>query len=185
MKRLVKFLLGLAIGAGVAMLLAPKSGRELRERLMGGATSRLLPPGEDRYAPAADEPSWQAAAPSWSAPAATAVAEPPVDEKVVIEEATVEEAPPAETAEPEPVTEAALAEALASEAVVAEAAAEGLSAEAELDAAAAEERIPFRERKSAISPRFSEIQASSRSTPVAGSTFGCQPRSSRARPMSQ
>ena len=88
MKRLFKFLLGLAIGAGVAVLLAPKSGRELREQLMGGATSRLLPPGEDQYAPPADEPSWRASsAPSWSAPAATAVAEPPVVEEIVVEEA--------------------------------------------------------------------------------------------------
>ena len=50
MKRLIKFVLGLTVGATVAVLLTPKSGRELREKLMGGTSGRPLPlaPGSDQ-----------------------------------------------------------------------------------------------------------------------------------------
>ncbi len=41
--KLMRFLLGLVIGAGVAVLVTPKSGREMRRQLVGGATGRLLP----------------------------------------------------------------------------------------------------------------------------------------------
>jgi len=58
------------------MLFAPKSGRELREQLVGGASSKLLPPAPDDY-PLPEE------AREWGADPATAVAEPPgVDESV-------------------------------------------------------------------------------------------------------
>ena len=74
MRRLMKFLLGLAIGAGAAVLVAPKSGRELRKQLFSGASARLLPSPSDDYSPPAPD-AWSApmAAP---APAASAEAEP-------------------------------------------------------------------------------------------------------------
>jgi hypothetical protein len=81
MKRLMKILLGLSIGAAVAMLFAPKSGRELRERLIGGATSKLLPAAPIEF----PEPDGER---FWDAGPATAVAEPPVEE-VVVEETVV------------------------------------------------------------------------------------------------
>ncbi|MCX6362872.1 MAG: YtxH domain-containing protein, partial [Actinobacteria bacterium] len=43
MKRLMKILLGLSVGVALAVLFAPKSGRKLREQLIGGATGKLLP----------------------------------------------------------------------------------------------------------------------------------------------
>ena len=46
--RLIKFLFGLTVGAAVGVLLAPKSGRELREQLRESASGTLLsPPVED------------------------------------------------------------------------------------------------------------------------------------------
>ncbi|HEY5386668.1 MAG TPA: hypothetical protein VIL79_02080 [Thermoleophilia bacterium] len=95
MKRLMKIVLGLSIGAAVAMLFAPKSGRELRERLMGGATGRLLPAAPVEF----PEPEGERL---WDAGTATAVAEPPlvepafeepaiVEETIVVEEPVVEE----------------------------------------------------------------------------------------------
>ena len=57
MKRLMRFLLGLTMGATVAVLFAPKSGRELREQLISGATSRLLPAAPDEY-PQPDGEAW-------------------------------------------------------------------------------------------------------------------------------
>ena len=47
--KVFRFLLGLAIGAGVALLFAPKSGRELRRQLSGGAGGKLLGSGSDAY----------------------------------------------------------------------------------------------------------------------------------------
>jgi len=41
MMRFIKFLLGLTIGAAAGVLLAPKSGRELREQMFGGAAAKL------------------------------------------------------------------------------------------------------------------------------------------------
>ena len=66
--KVLRFLLGLAIGAGVALLFAPKSGRELRQQLAGGRSGKLLGAGPDDY------PQPEPAA--WGGPA-TAVAEPP------------------------------------------------------------------------------------------------------------
>lgn len=59
--RLIKFLFGLTVGAAVGVLLAPKSGRELREQLRESASGTLLPPpvedypGAEASAPAADD----------------------------------------------------------------------------------------------------------------------------------
>ena len=47
--KFMRFLLGLAIGAGVALLVAPKSGRELRQQLAGGAGGKLLGAAPDEY----------------------------------------------------------------------------------------------------------------------------------------
>ena len=49
MKRLMRFLLGLTVGAAAGMLLAPKSGRELRQQLIGGASGKLLPAAPDEF----------------------------------------------------------------------------------------------------------------------------------------
>ncbi len=49
MMRLIKFLLGLTVGAAVGVLLAPKSGREMRQQLLGGAAGKLLPPVAEHY----------------------------------------------------------------------------------------------------------------------------------------
>ena len=46
--KVFRFLLGLAIGAGVALLVAPKSGRELRRQLAGGGRP-ASGPGQDAY----------------------------------------------------------------------------------------------------------------------------------------
>src|SRR5665811_2302834 len=78
MKRLMKILLGLSIGAAVAMLFAPKSGRDLRERLIGGATGKLLPAAPVEFPAPEGERSWD------SGPA-TAVAEAPVVEPAIVE----------------------------------------------------------------------------------------------------
>ena len=83
MKRLMKFLLGLTVGAAVATLLAPKSGRELRQQLIGGATGKSLPAVPEAYPQTAAEPSWGSGV-------AAAVAEPVVEEPI-IEEAVVTE----------------------------------------------------------------------------------------------
>ena len=84
MKRLMKILLGLSIGAALALLFAPKSGRKLREQLIGGATGRLLPAAPVEF----PEPQGERL---WDAGTATAVAEPPVVEPVIVEEATSED----------------------------------------------------------------------------------------------
>ena len=49
MMRLIKFLLGLTVGAAAGVLFAPKSGRQLREQLFGGAAAKLLPPMAELY----------------------------------------------------------------------------------------------------------------------------------------
>jgi hypothetical protein len=86
MKRLMKFLLGITVGAAVAMLLAPKSGRELRQQLMGGASGKLLPAAPDEFPQPEAERAWDTGG------VATAVAEPePLVEEAVVEEAGAEE----------------------------------------------------------------------------------------------
>ena len=73
MKRFMKVLLGLSIGAAVAVLFAPKSGRELRQQLIGGATGKLLPAAPVEF----PEPEGERL---WDTGTATAVVEPPVEE---------------------------------------------------------------------------------------------------------
>ena len=43
MRRLLRFLFGAALGASVAMLATPKTGRELREQLLGPEARKLMP----------------------------------------------------------------------------------------------------------------------------------------------
>ena len=100
MKQLMKILLGLTIGVGIAILFAPKSGRKLREQLIGGATGKLLPAAPVEF----PEPEGERL---WDAGTVTAVAEPPVAEPVFEEPAIVEEAA---VAEEEAVAEAAAVE---------------------------------------------------------------------------
>ena len=86
MKRLMRFLLGLTIGAAVAMLLAPKSGRELRQQLIGGASGKLLPAAPDEFSRPEAERVWDTGG------VATVVAEPePLIEEAEAEEAIVED----------------------------------------------------------------------------------------------
>jgi hypothetical protein len=130
MKRLMKVLLGLSIGAAVAMLFAPKTGRQLRERLIGGATGKLLPAAPVEFPEPEAERLWEAGA-------ATVVAEPPVVEAVVeevvaAEPTAAEEAPSEDLRARIEATRAAVesdithpfAEVVAEEAVVEEAPAE-------------------------------------------------------------
>src|SRR5450830_1149787 len=102
MKRLMKILLGLSIGAAVAVLFTPKSGRELRERLIGGATGKLLPAAPVEF----PEPDGERL---WDAGTATGVAEPTIVEPAFEEPAIVEEVVVVEevaAAEPEVAEEA-------------------------------------------------------------------------------
>ena len=95
--KVLRFLLGLVIGAGVALLVAPKSGRELRQQLAGGASGKLLGAAPDEY-PQPEPAAWGGSA--------TAVAEPPsfVEEPVV-------------PVEPEVVDEVVVTEAVAEEVI--------------------------------------------------------------------
>jgi len=83
MKRLFKFLLGALFGASVAMLVTPKTGRQMREQLLSSTTGRLLPPGRESEPGPAQERAWEP----------VVVAEPPGEEPavegsgVVVEEA--------------------------------------------------------------------------------------------------
>jgi transcription termination factor Rho len=95
--KVIRFLLGLAIGAGVALLVAPKSGRELRQQLAGGASGKLLGAAPDQYPQPEPVAEWGGAATAVAdAPGAEepwAPPEPMVDDVVVVEEAVVEETP--------------------------------------------------------------------------------------------
>ena len=160
--KVLRFLLGLAIGAGVALLFAPKSGRELRQQLVGGAAGTLLEAAPDDYPqpePAGD----------WAGPASV-VAEAPVEieeEPIAAAEPVVEtppwETPPeapagddlreridetraaieSELAEPfaDDVAEEAVEEAVVSEEVAEEAAVEAAAAALVAEAAAAEAEV--------------------------------------------
>ena len=109
MGRLLKFLFGLTIGAGAALLVTPKTGREVRGMLSGSQVRGLMPARLAELSRPRD----------YSEPegAATAVAEPPapvaeaepsfVPEPVVEPEPEpVAEAEPVVEPEPEPVVEA-------------------------------------------------------------------------------
>jgi len=94
--KVMRFLLGLAIGAGVALLVAPKSGRELREQLVGAAGDRMLGAPPEAYPGPDVAASWDVD--SDRSGAATAVAEPsvavePAAEKPLVEPPAAEEAP--------------------------------------------------------------------------------------------
>jgi hypothetical protein len=100
MKRFMKILLGLSVGAAIAMLFAPKSGRKLREQLIGGATGKLLPAAPVEFPAPEGERRWDAgpaAAVAEVVVAEEAVVEEVVEE-VVVEEAVVEEVVVAEEA---------------------------------------------------------------------------------------
>lgn len=104
MKRLMRFLLGLTVGAAAGMLLAPKSGRELRQQLIGGASGKLLPAAPDEFPQPEAERAWDTGG------IATAVAEPErVVEETIAEELVVEEIAVAEVAVDEPGVEEVIA----------------------------------------------------------------------------
>lgn len=160
--KVLRFLLGLAIGAGVALLFAPKSGRELRQQLVGAAAGTLLEAAPDDYPqpePAGD----------WAGPASV-VAEAPVEieeEPIAAAEPVVEtpswETPPeapagddlreridetraaveSELAEPfaDDVAEAAVEEAVVSEEVAEEAIEEAVVSEEVADEAIVEAAV--------------------------------------------
>ncbi|MCX6373068.1 MAG: YtxH domain-containing protein, partial [Actinobacteria bacterium] len=137
MKRFMKIVLGLSIGAAVAVLFAPKSGRKLREQLIGGATGRLLPAAPVEFPEPAGERLWEAGAATAVAEppvvvdvaSEAAVAEPPVTEEAiaVVEEVTVDEVTAVEpemtedaVAEPEMTEDGAAAEPVVAEAATSE-----------------------------------------------------------------
>ena len=109
MKRLMRFLLGLTVGAAAGMLLAPKSGRELRKQLIGGASGKLLPAAPDEFPQPDAERAWDTGG------IETAVAEPePLVEEAIapeplVEEAIAEEIAVAEVAVDEPGIEEVIA----------------------------------------------------------------------------
>jgi len=150
MKRLMKILLGLSIGVGIALLFAPKSGRKLREQLLGGATGKLLPAAPVEFPQPEGEHLWDAGtstavaeAPVVEAP----VVEPPVVEPALEEPAIVEEAVVVEPAIVEEVAaaEEAVVEEVVAEEAVAEATSEDLRPRIEETRAAVETDIaqPF------------------------------------------
>jgi len=158
--KLMKFLLGLAIGAGVALLFAPKSGRALREQLIGGAAGKMLPAAPVEFPQPEHERDWAAATIVAEEPPETAVAEVPVespagmvgelgtqDLKARIDEtrAAVENEIAQPFAAAEAVEEAEIADVVAEEtaveAVAAEIVAEEALAEAEIAEAVAEEAV--------------------------------------------
>lgn len=108
--RLIKFLLGLSLGAAAGVLLAPKSGRELREQLLGRAAGRLLPPVAEHYPLSENEPIEEAPVgrSATPAPAESAVATPPVQVEASVH---VEEATPAAASAYETETRAGAAQA--------------------------------------------------------------------------
>ena len=92
MRRLLRFLFGAALGASVAMLATPKTGRELREQLLGPEARKLMPA---RLAELIAPPE---APPAWPEERVADVAEERVEERVYVAP-VVTPAPPVE--EPE------------------------------------------------------------------------------------
>jgi hypothetical protein len=90
--KVLRFLLGLAIGAGVALLVAPKSGRELREQLVGGASGRLLGAAPDEYPQPEPVADWGGAATAVAEASPVVEAEPWTVESVADEVVVTEEA---------------------------------------------------------------------------------------------
>lgn len=144
MARFSRFLVGGFVGAGLALLFAPKPGRELRRLLMGGERKALPAPEEVYYAPADYEP----------AAAAEAVdLESRIEETRRQVEAQIEEtltaAPPAE-AEEEAMTGAVEAPVEKKEAWAAPAPREAVEVEfpaEEAEEAEAEQMIPGEEKE--------------------------------------
>jgi transcription termination factor Rho len=59
MRRLLRFVFGAALGASVAMLATPKTGRELREQLLGPDVRKLMPARlAELIAPPEAPPGW-------------------------------------------------------------------------------------------------------------------------------
>ena len=152
MKRLMKILLGLTIGAAIALLFAPKSGRKLREQLIGGATGKLLPAAPVEF----PEPEGERL---WDAHTATAVAEPPVVEPAFEEPAFEEPAIVEEAAVVEEVVveEPAVAE---EEAVVEEAAVVEEEAEVVEEATSEDLRVRIEETRTAVETDIAQPFAS-------------------------
>jgi hypothetical protein len=112
MRRLLRFMFGAALGATVAILATPKTGRELREQLLGPEARRLMPARlAELLAPPEAPPAWpeerveeRHEEPAYVAPVVTPA--PPVEEPELAAwsgdaaEVAVEEAP-AESAETE------------------------------------------------------------------------------------
>ena len=87
MMRFIKFLLGLTIGAAAGVLLAPKSGRELREQMFGGAAAKLLPPDAEHYPlPEGRHTGHEDAATPEQPPMATPYAETAVATESIVEQ---------------------------------------------------------------------------------------------------
>lgn len=53
-KRCRTFMFGLGLGAAAGVLLAPKSGKEIRQELFGGRLDMTEEPGTEAMAPAAE-----------------------------------------------------------------------------------------------------------------------------------
>ena len=121
MGRLFKFLFGLTIGAGAALLVTPKTGREVRQMLGGPQVRGLMPTRIAELTRPRDEARFT------DADAATAVAEPPIEPTsaaAVGPEPSVVHAPiiepePELFAAPEPVEEAVVEPVVEPEPVVA------------------------------------------------------------------
>ncbi|MBN2205570.1 MAG: YtxH domain-containing protein, partial [Thermoleophilia bacterium] len=122
MKRLIKFLLGLAAGATVAALVTPKSGREMREQLLAGVSGRLLPPPPEPQT-LLEEPTHAAA------PVATAEPEAVEPGPELVSESTAEPAPWLRPAREPAVEEPAVEEPAVEEPAVEESAVEELAVE--------------------------------------------------------
>ncbi len=101
--KVMRFLLGLVIGAGVALLVAPKSGRELREQLVGAAGDRMLGAPPEAYPGPDVAASWDVD--SDRSGTATAVAEPSVAVEPAAEKPLVEPPAAEEASEEAPVLE--------------------------------------------------------------------------------
>ena len=55
-KRCRKFMLGIGLGFAAGLMLAPKSGREIRQELFGGQLDILAEPGTETGIPIIEEP---------------------------------------------------------------------------------------------------------------------------------
>ena len=181
MKRLMKILLGLSVGAAIAVLFAPKSGRALRQQLIGGATSRLLPAAPVEFPETDGEYSWDGGA-------VTAVADEASGETLAYEEPAVLEEKPADeavlgafpVAAEAVVVESAVADDVVSEQLAAEEVAvaeefavpEGI---AEAEIVAAEDLEPVAEMSAPEAPAFASAGAVAEQPAVADEGPAAEP----------